>query len=163
MRAIAILFLLLPILGCQSSKSSPTQAWQEQVHAYLNTYQQRDDFHQFMAFYAQDAVLEDMVYGHRAEGKSAISDFFAWPSNPVKVMNEQSLFNLTAVHLDNTVKTALVRGRFNAFLYHGQQLGPWRFLMVLKFDEQGKISYQQDWINYTPKSEYMTGHNLNVQ
>ncbi len=78
-------------------------------------------------------------------------------------MNEQSLFNLTAVHFDNTATTALVRGRFNAFLYHGQQLGPWRFLMVLKFDEQGKISYQQDWINYTPKSEYTTGHNLNVQ
>ena len=76
MRAIAILLLLLPILGCQSSKSSPMQAWQEQVHAYLNTYQQRDDFHQFMAFYAQDAVLEDMVYGHRAEGKNLRSAVF---------------------------------------------------------------------------------------
>ena len=84
MRAIAILFLLLPILGCQSSKSSPTQAWQEQVHAYLNTYQQRDDFHQFMAFYAQDAVLEDMVYGHRAEGKSAISDFLLGQVTPLR-------------------------------------------------------------------------------
>lgn len=163
MRAIAILFLLLLILGCQSNKSSPAQAWQEQVHAYLNTYQQRDDFHQFMAFYAQDAVLEDMVYGHRAEGKLAIRDFFAWPNNPVKVINEQPLFSVTSLHFDNTSSTALVRGRFNAFLYDGHRLGPWRFLMVLKFNEQGKIRYQQDWINYTPKSQYMTGDNLNVQ
>ena len=74
MRAIAILFLLLPILGCQSSKSSPMQAWQEQVHAYLNTYQQRDDFTSLWHFMLKTPCLRTwcMVIALRESLRSAI-------------------------------------------------------------------------------------------
>ena len=126
---------------------------------YFSAYSERRDFDRFMSFYADNATLEDMVYGSELAGKAAIRDFFNWPEGSFRLTRgDRVLVVQKQVVEGNTVVT---EGYFNAFEYQGQPLGPWRFVIWLEFDKQGKISRQVDWINYTPKEQFTGGADLN--
>ena len=59
---------------------------------------------------------------------------------------------LVAVTVNDS--SAIGSGYFNPFYYGGQLLSDehhWRFTIELKFDKEGKISYQKDFIEYAPE------------
>lgn len=126
---------------------------------YFQTYAERKDFKKFMSFYAEQAVVDDLVYGHIAEGKAAIEAFFNWSQGDFKVSNNKPALTITKqIFSDNKITT---RGVFNQFEYMGKVMGPWRFIIWQEYDEFGKIIYQEDWINYTPKRDFISGENRN--
>lgn len=111
-----------------------------------------------MANYAEDAILQDLVYGHHAQGKCAIADFYNWNRGDVELLETASL-KVDELRVDG--RTAIARGRFLRFRYGEQTLGPWRFVIWLTFDENGKIVRQYDWINYRPDAYSQGGQDLN--
>lgn len=155
---VLVLGLLLTFVsGCQTPKQSQSVA-QEAAQAYFALYAQRQDFAAFMTFYRQDAELQDLVYGNHVSGKQAIKAFLKWDSNPISFNGSASLVVSEQVAEGNHVVT---RGYFVPFVYQQQTLGPWRFVIWHEFDSQGKIVRQYDWINYTPKADFVGGENLN--
>lgn len=132
-----------------------------QVEQFISTYQARVDFDAFLKLYADSAQLEDLVYGHHAVGKSGIAAFYNWNGGNFKVIDDLKTFKVERLIIDEQQRQAVITGHFNEFIYHGQKMGPWRFVMTLQFNEKGLITHQQDWINYTPKADFMTGKNLN--
>ncbi|WDE14296.1 hypothetical protein [Thalassomonas haliotis] len=59
--------------------------------------------------------------------------------------------------------TVFTRGYFHSFNYNGKAMGPWLSIIVLQFDGDKKIIKQSDWINYTPRKEFLGGPNMNQQ
>ncbi len=128
---------------------------------YFTTYQKRSDFKKFMSFYAHDAQLDDLVYGHLAQNKKQIAAFFDWNRDDVEVLDGKKTF--TIEHQVINKQLVITKGLFNRFKYNGKVMGPWRFVMWHKFDDNNKIIYQEDWINYTPKKDFLVGENRNPQ
>lgn len=153
-------WFLLPLLligGCNSGRQS--RATETVATAYFQTYAERRDFDKFMAFYADDAVLEDIVYGHIAGNKKEISEFFDWNRGDVKLLKPSVSLVVEQQAVDgNEVVTA---GYFTPFLFNGDSLGPWRFVIWQNYNNEGKIRRQSDWINYTPRSMLEGSTNLN--
>ncbi|RZQ54528.1 hypothetical protein C1E23_02530 [Pseudoalteromonas phenolica] len=150
-RCFAI-FIGLFLVGCKSTfDQNNTLTIKPQVEQFTSIYQARVDFDAFLKLYADSAQLEDLVYGHHAQGKSEIASFYNWSGGNFKVVDDLKTFELINLLVDEQQRHAVITGRFNEFIYHGQNLGPWRFVMTLQFNEKGLITHQQDWINYTPK------------
>ena len=147
-------------LCLQSHATELNNAHLRQLAAdYFNTYSQRLNFDRLMSFYADDALLEDVIYGHRAEGKMAIREFLDWGRGDFKLLQGSKILTIEQqVFGPNRVVT---EGYFHRFSYQGKPLGPWRFIITLKFNSEGKISQHTDWINYTPREEFLGGKNLN--
>ncbi|NOU51990.1 nuclear transport factor 2 family protein [Pseudoalteromonas sp. JBTF-M23] len=159
-KLILLLFIIIGLCACQSTPNST--ALDKTVAQYIEVFQKRQDFEQLLSFYAPDAQLEDMLYGHSAVGSQAIAKFYDWPNNKLTVLDGKPLFSVDQQVVDSQKKVAVFSGVFHRFLYFGNELGPWRFLIKLQFNEQGEIIYQQDWINYTPRSLIKESKNLNV-
>ncbi|KZN66159.1 hypothetical protein N473_11360 [Pseudoalteromonas luteoviolacea CPMOR-1] len=152
------------LFGCTSVPVETKNTELEQtLERYISTYQARTDFQRFLSFYADDVVLEDMLYGYKVTSKQQLAEFFNWQSQDVLVLNSQHTLSIEQKIVSIEERTAVLRGIFNPFLYHGKQLGPWRFTTVLHFNEQGLIRYQQDWINYYPRSFVTKAPNLNLK
>ncbi|MBQ4861227.1 nuclear transport factor 2 family protein [Pseudoalteromonas sp. MMG013] len=158
-RAYFGLVMMCLLSACASRPN--TSALSVIVEDYIQVYGERTDFVRFIDFYATDAIFEDMVYGHTASNRKAIANFFDWTANKVAVLDNKAVLVVTDKLIDVHSKHVILSGYFNRFRYQGNELGPWRFLIKLQFGSDGKILYQQDWINYTPKSQFMTGVNLN--
>lgn len=158
MKPIILLFTLF-IIGCAATQKQPdTRALAQQ---YFAIYAERQDFEALMAMYDDKAVLEDMIYGFYAKDKSVIRAFFNWhdghfelPSGPPALVVEKQAFDGTLV---------ITEGHFTRFKYKGKAMGPWRFVIWLEFNEQGKIIRQVDWINYTPRKDFLGGKNMNKE
>lgn len=131
------------------------------VEKYIKTYQQRADFDGMMDFYDNQAQLEDMVYGHKAGSKAEIKAFFNWSQDNFEVLDGKPAITIEETLIDDNSKKVVISGVFNRFRYMQKNMGPWRFSTRLHFNQANKIIYQQDWINYTPKAQFMTGKNLN--
>ena len=58
-------------------------------------------------------------------------------------------------------RNVITEGYFNQFKYNGQVLGPWLFVIVHQFNDKNKIIKQTDWINYTPRKQFLGGKNMN--
>jgi len=165
-----VLFILLMLFigGCthfsgyQSIKNTPiknTHLLEQVVTEYFNVYQQRSDFEKFLSFYHQDAVLEDVVYGNLVKSKKAIKAFLNWQDpNFALIDKDNALVIQKQVMQGNTVIT---EGYFTEFNYYGKKLGPWRFIILLEFNDEHKIIRHVDWINYTPREQYLGGKNMN--
>ncbi|WP_440055112.1 nuclear transport factor 2 family protein [Pseudoalteromonas sp. T1lg65] len=153
--------LCLLFLNACISQTTPSVTWQTTAQRYFAIYAERQDFSTFMQFYAKDVQFEDMVYGHRASGIEALAKFFDWSAGNFVVVGKGPALHIVELLYDEESHTAVARGVFREFEFKGRKMGPWRFTTVLKFNEHGKITYQQDWINYTPKKDFMTGQNLN--
>ncbi|BBN80575.1 hypothetical protein PA25_05600 [Pseudoalteromonas sp. A25] len=137
-------------------------ALEHTVADYIEVYQERKNFERLLSFYAPSAQLEDMIYGHFATDRNAIAKFYDWPNSKLTVLEGKPLFTVEQKVVDPLQNIAFFSGVFHRFSYFGEELGPWRFLIKLQFDKQGKIIHQQDWINYTPRSLITEGKNLNT-
>lgn len=167
---LALAFSLLQ--GCQNSANLPSENTNQNALTsvmtetqlrntaaqFFKTYSKRQDFDAFLAFYSESIVLEDLVYGERVQGKSALKGFYRWHSGEVELIGEQALEVKEQLFSGNQVVT---RGIFLPFYFHGKKMGPWRFVIWQEFDERGRIVKQFDWINYTPKETFIGGENLN--
>ncbi|WP_083330438.1 MULTISPECIES: hypothetical protein [Pseudoalteromonas] len=160
---LPVLFIVSTLLlsACVTQKAD--LSLEQTVNRYLEVYQQRTDFDTFLSFYDERAQLEDMVYGHYAANRAEIEQFYAWPTSQVTVLDNKPLFSIEQQIIDVQQRVAIVSGEFHRFDYGGDKLGPWRFLIKLQFNEHGLITYQQDWINYTPKAMVSDGKNLNLR
>ncbi|MCC2615315.1 nuclear transport factor 2 family protein [Aestuariibacter halophilus] len=125
---------------------------------YFEQYKNRDNLDAFIAHYAEDALLEDMVYGQRIQGRQALRNFYRWDDGSVRLLKDKTLVIEQQIVDGNTVIT---RGTFLPFQYHDQRLGPWRFVIWQSYNHQGLIVHQMDWINYTPKEMFLGGDDLN--
>ena len=131
----------------------------EVAERYFAVYAEREDFDALMSFYADHAVLEDMIYGHLAQDKASIREFLDWSLGDFSVVDGKPALEVRELVIDGN--TAVARGFFNRFVFQGREMGPWRFVIWLAFNEDGKIVRHTDWINYTPRKEFLGGENLN--
>lgn len=167
MSKFVLAILLLLVSACASVKqqaNSPIVIENdnslEQVAAhYFELFAQRTEFDAFMSLYAEDAELQDLVYGKHAIGAAQIKDFYNWEVGEFKMLKPQALV-VTEQVIDN--KVVVTRGYFTQFEYYGQITGPWQFIIWQQFNDSNKITQQYDWINYTPKETYIGGENMNL-
>lgn len=153
--AIALPALLL-LGGCAASRESRAQSV---ARDYFDVYAERMDFEKLMSFFADNAELVDMVYGHRADGAAEIAAFLDWSRGSFRVVDgKQALVVDRQVAQGNQVVT---HGVFRTFEFNGETLGPWAFTIWLTFSPEGKILREEDWINYTPRENYLGGVNMN--
>ena len=136
------------ILSC--TKKDENSAANIAVQNYFRTYNERQDFDSFMTFYSDSAVLEDVLLGFRANNKQEISEFYDWTKGSFYLLESDK----TLIIESQTVKgnTAITTGYFSKFIFNQDTLGPWKFTIFQKFNNNHKIQYQADWINYTPRT-----------
>ncbi|WP_440873657.1 nuclear transport factor 2 family protein [Thalassotalea sp. PLHSN55] len=157
MRIIISLLIVLLLNGCATTGKSNSLA--QVVKDYYEVYSKREDFNKFMAYYADNAKFQDIIYGNSYNNKAEIRSFLDWGKGDFKVLNGTRTLTVTRhVFGKNTVIT---EGFFHAFSYDGQKLGPWLFIITQKFDSKNKIIEQTDWINYTPRNNFLGGKNMN--
>ncbi len=142
---IAACAALLACTPLEPMENATTQATRERAETFFLVYAERSNFEAFLDFYVEDAVVEDIVNGDLIEGRDAIRAFFSWDNERVVKTQDQTLV-LSSLVVEG--RTAIARGHFTEFLYDGQPLGPWRFVITLEFDVDGKIRRQEDFINY---------------
>lgn len=133
---------LILIVSCTPKEHPDTKKLTE---AYYATYQQRNDFSGFMAFYDDNVVLEDIVNGDRVEGKAALGKFFNWDSPGYKLQDT------VAIRVTETViegDRAVVSGYFTPIVWDTLRIEAMHFTTLLQWNKDGKISKQVDWINY---------------
>lgn len=161
MKKILLTIIGLIFAGCTSINDAdlPKKSVKDTAKNYFNVYAQRRNFDQLMSFYHDDAVLEDIIYGNYIESKADIKAFLNWSDSQFSLKENQPtlVINNQTVE-DNRVVT---EGYFTPFNYAGEQLGPWRFVILLEFNQDHLITKQVDWINYTPRSHYLGGENMN--
>lgn len=148
-REVALVAAVLAIVcGCSlpASRREPAKPdTRARAEAYFEICAQRSDFAAFIDFFAEDAIVEDIVNGDLIEGREAISQFFNW-SNPRLERLEDRALVVRSLVVDGD--EAVARGHFTPFLYDGGSLGPWRFAIWLEFDPAGKIRRRTDFIHY---------------
>ena len=158
-RILLVLVIVLTVSGCAVVvKSGPSNKSADIAESFFDVYAKRQDIDTLMTFYADNIVLRDMVYGDEVKGKDAVKGFLRWGDTSVELMQSQSLVVTEQVANGAHVIT---RGYFLPFKYHGQDLGPWHFVIWQTFNAQGLITHQTDWINYTPKEQFVDGMDLN--
>jgi hypothetical protein len=157
-RFVVTIPTLIVVTACSSSNYQHPSI--EQVaQEYFETYAERSNFDQFMVFYDDAAELRDIVYGNYLPNKMAIQGFLDWNRGTFKPITGDKILTITQqVREANTVVT---QGYFHAFEYDGALLGPWLFSITLEFNDAGKIIKQTDWINYTPRDQFLGGENMN--
>jgi predicted ester cyclase len=146
------LFFVLYLSACsiaQTPASSQDRATVERAKAYFTVYAARQDFNSFMAFYADNAELHDVIYGYSAKNKSDIAAFFAWERGDFSTAVPGPILNVTRQVVSG--HQVITTGQFNPFKYNGQLLGPWEFVIWQQYSAEGLILQQKDWINYSPK------------
>lgn len=158
MRIILSLFIIFILNGCVSTGQNNKLA--QVVKGYFETYSQRDDFKQFMTYYADNAQFKDIIYGNRLNGKDEIRNFLDWDRGEFKTLNGSKILTVTRQTVGNN--NVITEGFFHTFSYDGQKLGPWLFVITLEFDSENKIIQQTDWINYTPRANFLGGKNMNA-
>lgn len=76
---LVTLFLFSLIIGSFAIQASSPKNLEFIVADYFSTYSEQKNyknFKKFMSFYAENAVVDDLVYGHLASGKNEIKVFF---------------------------------------------------------------------------------------
>ena len=158
MRVFFIFIILFILSGCVSTHESSNDLSQT-VDEYFRVYSQRNDFESLMSFYSNEAHFEDIIYGNHLKNKAEIRNFLAWDKGEFKVLEGENTLTITSQVVGET--TAVTEGFFNEFSYDGQKLGPWLFVIVHEFNTHNKIIKQTDWINYTPRTNFLGGKNMN--
>jgi len=159
MRLLLLTTVLVIFNSCSSTSKNNDLA--QVVEDYFSVYSQRNDFEKLMAFYANNAQLKDIVYGNSLKNKAEIKNFLAWDKGEFKVFSGKKVLTVTKQIVKEN--TAVTEGYFHKFSYDGQPLGPWLFVIVQEFDSNHKIVKQSDWINYTPRNNFLGGKNMNEQ
>ena len=157
MRIILSLLFVLLLSGCVST--SKVDRLPQVVSDYFDVYSKRDDFNAFMSYYAENAQFRDIVYGNSFNGREEIRNFLNWDRGEFETLNGARV--LTVKRHNFGKNTVITEGFFHAFVYDGKKLGPWLFIIVQEFDSDNKITRQTDWINYTPRANFLGGENMN--
>ena len=158
MRTLLIGIGVLALLGCSSLNDS-SKVTSLTMQSYFETYRQRSDFNGFMDFYADDVVVQDIVYGNELAGKSEVKAFFDWNRGQFELLDGKDILTITRQTLES--QTVVTEGYFHRFRFNDQTLGPWRFVMIHELDDDSKIIKQVDWINYTPRENFLGGLDMN--
>ncbi len=132
----------------------------EIAERFFAVYAQRQDFDALMAFYAEEAQLEDLIYGHFAQDKTAIRAFLNWEDDKFSLANGPPALEVTALTSDGS--RVVAQGYFKPFKYGDNLFGPWRFVIILEFNDEGQIVREIDWINYTPREKFLGGKDINT-
>lgn len=154
MRNLTIAICLV-ISACGWVPVRSTTSVEDTARSYFEVYARRSDFDRFMNFYAQDAVVSDVIYGNEVAGKANIREFFDWERGGFRVVKPGPILEVETQTISGN--TVITRGAFKEFEYGGSKMGPWDFLISLQFNDVGKIIRQEDWINYTPKKILIGG------
>ncbi|BDX05504.1 hypothetical protein MACH26_10250 [Planctobacterium marinum] len=129
------------------------------MSTFFAIYDARENFEQLLSYYASDAVLIDVVYGHCAKGKQAIREFLRW-GDPLLKLNEGNSLSIQKQLLNGD--TGVTIGTFEPITYGGQSYSYWKFVIIQTFDENGLIQKQVDWINYLPREDFPGGADINL-
>lgn len=160
MRIFLTFVTVLLVTSCAAIKHDK-QPLSEVAKDYFNVYDSRQDFDLLMSFYHEDAQLFDIVYGNELNNKTEIRDFFAWGKGTFQSLEGSGILTVNKQLVQKNV--VVTEGYFHQFEYNGQRLGPWLFIIVQEFNQQNKIIKQTDWINYTPRKDFLGGANINQQ
>lgn len=158
MRIFLTVFIIFILTGCSSTYPN-SRDLTGVVKDYFTVYSQRNDLEGLMSFYANDAKLHDIIYGNSFKNKAEIRQFLAWDKGEFKVLSGHEVLTVTKQTVEGN--TAVTTGFFHEFSYDGAQLGPWLFVIIQEFDSNNKIIKQTDWINYTPRENFLGGKNMN--
>lgn len=156
---INLIFLFIFLFSGCASTSSDHKNLSVIVDDYFNVYAKRSDFKRLMSFYDNNAQLEDIIYGNNLKNKSEIKDFLAWDKGEFKVHSGELALTVTKQVIEKNI--VVTQGFFNKFSYDGHPLGPWLFVIIQEFNAENKIIKQIDWINYTPRENFLGGKNMN--
>ena len=150
-----LLFLSVLFFSCDSGNTQSeeekvetvqNEALKKVVEEYFATYSTRKDFSRFMSFYSENAVLDDVIYGARFEGKDSIAHFFDWNYGAVEFDTTKGFVQINKMAVGQNF--ASVEGKFAPFKLQGQQNQAWRFTTWLTFNKDNKIILHVDYIDY---------------
>lgn len=158
MRIVFIAILLLSLCSCANIGTGSDKNARV-AQQFFQHYAKREDFVTFMSFYAEHAQLIDVVYGHHAQSKTEIRQFLDWQRGEFVLLKGDNI--LTVSKQTSQANTVITQGYFHRFSYNGEIMGPWLFSIILEFDNNHKIIKQTDWINYTPRENFLGGKDVN--
>lgn len=127
--------------SCSSTESGIDKI----VENYYETFNKRQDFEQFLSFYDEKIILEDIINGDRIIGKKELSDFFDWNNPNFKSIDSNTLIIEEIIIHNNT---SVVKGYFSKFQWGASEFEAMHFTSILTFNTSKKIIKQVDWINY---------------
>lgn len=162
---LTILLTAVLLAGCQSTAQKDKashfidQEVKQTVTAYLTTFALHEDFTKLLSFYSPNAELTNIIKGDKAKGLKAIETYYNWNDPKLTLNRSQAAFVQEKILIDGL--HAVIVGYLMPFEYDGVNLGPWRTMILLEFNEQLKIIKQTDFINYTPKSIFLSSPNTN--
>jgi len=159
MRIVLMLLSVFLIAGCASTVKE-TRQLNIVVDDYFNTYDRRIDVDHLISFYDEQAILQDIIYGNDIKGRKQIKNFLAWDQGEFSTFSKDGVLTITNQVIENN--TVITQGYFHAFTFNKQNLGPWLFIMVHEFNNEQKIVKQIDWINYTPRANFLGGKDMNL-
>lgn len=133
-------FLLVVLTSC-----SGTDALDSTVKTYFDVYQKHTDFEEYMSFYADSAVLDDVMLKFKREGKDSIYTFLDWNNPNLKILGDIALTYEQPIIQDDK---AVVNGVFTRFSWQGEVVDSMRFSTILTFNSDLKIIHHEDWIDY---------------
>lgn len=146
-----LLFLALILTACTQPPMEEQADLQSILDAYIQTYQERQDWEAFLAFYSDTLYMKDVNLKVECKDLESFKTFYDWP-NPdfKKLFPEQQTFDIDQVLLEQ--QTAVIRGRFLPFFWKGERQN-WAgdFTLWLLFNEEYKIIEQYDYIVYPPE------------
>lgn len=158
-RLALLICLTLSVTACSSIEKQSSEV-EIVAQQYFSHYAKRDDFQNFLYFYAENAQLIDVVYGHHAQSKLEIAKFLDWQRGEFALLDGDKVLTITEQVTQGS--TVITQGYFHRFNYDGNVMGPWLFSIILEFDDNNKIIKQTDWINYMPKESFIGGKNINL-
>lgn len=157
MKAFVLLALLsLLSMSTSSAKQTPLATTAKQ---YFQVYAQRNNFNEFMSYYADDAQFIDMIYGIELNNRQQIAEFLDWQRGKFSRLHNHTILTVTKQTVMQ--QTVVTQGYFHTFSYNEQKMGPWHFVIIQHFNQNNQIIQQTDWINYTPKEQFLGGKDLN--
>ncbi len=91
MKYISFLFVLSLFAAACSTEDNQQQQVERSVDEFYQVFNERSDFERFLTFYAEEAVLEDIVNGDRIIGKETLRDFFDWGNPGFEKLDDNTL------------------------------------------------------------------------
>ncbi len=136
------MWLTMLTVSCESEQHVPVR---DTAGEFFQVYGARSDEERFLGFYADDAMLLDILNGDSISGKQALAVFFDWSNPEFKSLGSQAL-EVDELIADGNIVVA--KGHFTRFQWGDTVFEAMHFTTLLTFDKQGKIIKQVDWINY---------------
>lgn len=154
---LLICLVSISLLSCNQEKDLSIKPI---VDEYYQTYSEREDFEKFLAFYDSSMVLKDMINGNKIKGTKNLRPFFDWTNPNFELQDSVALIITDQILSKYEVVTS---GYFTPFTWHTRYVEAMQFTTILRFNTEGKIVQQVDWINYPSYLvNYETRKNSNI-